>query len=262
MNVGKIVSNSVKYPFRNIKKLPILFILFILAAIIPIGMIFDNRYVTIFGGVAFLLFLLIAPGYLFSMVDIGLNESSAMPSLNFAKNIYDSIRLLVLRIAYMIVPALVFFIAFSIFGSSVMGMLTELKIHNFIFSFILIVLVVLIVYIIFEILLFFAKARLAYLNSLSEALKMHKVVGDIRKIGVFNIIKWIIFMAILMIVVSFVSSWIIAIPYVGILIYICIVIPTLESIGNYSLGLLYSNIVDDNDLGKFEREIESLKYLN
>ncbi|WP_298522791.1 DUF4013 domain-containing protein [uncultured Methanobrevibacter sp.] len=262
MNVGKIVSNSVKYPFRNIKKLPILFILFILAAIIPIGMIFDNRYVTIFGGVAFLLFLLIAPGYLFSMVDIGLNESSAMPSLNFAKNIYDSIRLLVLRIAYMIVPALVFFIAFSIFGSSVMGMLAELKIHNFIFSFILIVLVVLIVYIIFEILLFFAKARLAYLNSLTEALKMHKVVGDIRKIGVVNILKWIIFMAILMIVVSFISSWIIAIPYVGILIYICIVIPTLESIGNYSLGLLYSNIVDDNDLGKFEREIESLKYLN
>lgn len=262
MNVGKIVSNSVKYPFRNIKKLPILFILFILAAIIPIGMIFDNRYLTIFGGVAFLIFLLIAPGYLFSMVDIGLNESSAMPSLNFARNIYDSIRLLVLRIVYMIVPALVFFIAFSIFGGSIMGMLTELKIHNFIFSFILIVLVVLIVYILFEILLFFAKARLAYLNSLTEALKMHKVVGDIRKIGVFNIIKWIIFMAILMIVVSFVSSWIIAIPYVGLLIYICVVIPTLESIGNYSLGLLYSNIVDDNDLGKFEREIDSLKYLN
>ena len=33
-----------------------------------------------------------------------------------------------------------------------------------------------------------------------------------------------------------------AIPYVGFLIYICIVIPTIESIGNYSLGLLYSNI--------------------
>ena len=66
MDVGKIVSSSLKYPFRNIKKLPILFILFISAAIIPIGMLFDNRYITIFGVIAFFLFILIAPGYLFS----------------------------------------------------------------------------------------------------------------------------------------------------------------------------------------------------
>lgn len=262
MNVGKIVSNSVKYPFRNIKKLPILFALFIFAAIIPIGMIFDNRYITIFGVIAFFLFLLIAPGYLFSMVNIGLNESAVMPSLSFARNIYDSIRLLVLRLVYMIVPALAFFIFMSTVGMSGVDMLANFNIQGFFITFILIGLVLLIIYILFEVLLFFAKARLAYLNSLTEALKMHKVIGDIRKIGVFNIIKWLIFMAVLMIVVSFVSSWIMAIPYVGFLIYICIVIPTLESIGNYSLGLLYSNIVDDNDMVKFEKEVEMLKYLN
>ena len=262
MNVGKIVSNSVKYPFRNIKKLPILFALFIFAAIIPIGMIFDNRYVTIFGVIAFFLFLLIAPGYLFSMVNIGLNESAVMPSLSFARNIYDSIRLLVLRIVYMIVPALAFFIFMSTVGMSGIDMLTHFNLQGFFITFFLIGLLILIIYILFEVLLFFAKARLAYLNSLTEALKMHKVVGDIRKIGVFNIIKWLIFMAVLMIVVSFVSSWIMAIPYVGFLIYICVVIPTLESIGNYSLGLLYSNIVEDNDMVKFEKEVEMLKYLN
>ena len=123
--------------------------------------------------------------------------------------------------------------------------------------------IVLIVYILFEVLLFFAKARLAYLNSLSESLKMHKVIKDIRNIGVGNIIKWLIFMAILMIVASVVSSWVIAIPYVGFIIYLGIVIPILESIGNYSLGLLYSNIADkEDDLDKLEREIEVIKYLN
>jgi hypothetical protein len=50
-------------------------------------------------------------------------------------------------------------------------------------------------------------------------------------------------MAVLMVVISVVSSAVLVIPYVGFLIYICIVIPIIESIGNYSLGMLYSNIV-------------------
>ena len=120
-----------------------------------------------------------------------------------------------------------------------------------------------IAYLIFEFLLFFAKARLAYLNSLPEALKVHKVITDIKNIGIINIIIWLIVMVILMSVISFVSSFVVAIPYIGFLIYLCIVIPIMESIGNYSLGLLYSNIVEnDDDLNKIEMEIEMLKYSN
>jgi len=260
MDVGKIVSNSVKYPFRNIKKLPILFILFILAAIVPIGMISDIRYVTTFGVIAFFIFILITPGYLFSFIKIGVHESSVMPSLSFTKNIYDTVRLFVLRVVYMIVPALVFFIVFSTLGTSSIGMLQNLDVRSFILTAGLSLIIVLITYILFEILLFFAKARLAYLNSLTEALNMYKVVLDIRRIGVFNILKWLVFMAILLIAVSFISSWILAIPYVGFLIYIGIVIPTLESIGNYSLGLLYSNIDDDRScLVKSENGISRFK---
>lgn len=262
LNLGNIISNSLKYPFRNFKKLPILFILFILAAIVPVGMIFDNRYVTVFGLIAFFVFILIVPGYLFSMVKIGLNESSMFPSVSFGKNIYDTLRLLFLRIVYMIVPALVFFILWYTLGMSGFDMLFDLKIHSFLLTLGLIFVIVLITYIIFEVLLFFAKARLAYLNSLPEALNMYKVCLDIKKIGIVNIIKWLVFMAVLMIAVSFISSLVMLIPYVGFLVYICIVIPILESIGNYSLGLLYSNIADDGSLDKFEREIQLFKYFN
>lgn len=261
MDVGKIISNSFKYPFRNIKKLPILFILFILVAIIPIGIIFDNRYVTVFGVIAFFAFILIVPGYLFSIVNIGLNESSMFPSLNFGKNIYDTLRLLVLRIAYMIVPAVVFFIVWSTMGVSGIDMLYDLKVHSFLLTVILGFIIVLIAYAVFEVLLFFAKARLAYLNSLSEALKVHKVIDDIRTIGVVNIVKWLIFMAALLIVFSFISSWVMLIPYVGFIVYLVIVIPILESIGNYSLGLLYSNIAEkENGFDQFEKELDYLKY--
>lgn len=263
MDVGKIVSNSLKYPFRNIKKLPILFVLFVLVALIPIGMVLDNRYILICGFIAFFIFILFVPGYLFSMVRIGIHESSVFPSLTFGNTIYDSIRLWVLRMAYMIVPALVFFISLSTVGMSSLNMLYEFKIPSFILAFGMVLLLVLVVYIIFEVLLFFAKARLAYLDSLTEALKINRVLSDIRNIGIFNIIKWLIIMAILMIVVSVVSSWIIAIPYVGLLIYIGVVLPILESIGNYSLGLLYSNIArNSNDLSRIERELNELNKLN
>lgn len=262
MDVSKIVSNSVKYPFRNLKKLPIIFILFILIAITPIGMIYDNRYIQICGVVAFFVFILIVPGYLLSIVKIGLNESSVFPSISFGKNIFDTFRLLALRIVYMIVPVAVFFILLYTLGISSMGQLFNLKVLDFLFSIGLIFVIALITYLLFEFLLFFAKARLAYFNSLSEALKIHKVVADIRNIGIVKIIEWVIIMAILLIVISFVSSWIIAIPYVGFLIYICIIVPILESIGNYSLGLLYSNIAEnEDDLDKLEREIGELKYL-
>ena len=263
MNIGKIISNSIKYPFRNIKKLPILFGLFILVALIPIAAISENKYVLALGIIAFFAFILIVPGYLLSIVSFGLNESSMFPSLNFTKNVYNTIRLLILRIVYMLVPTVVFFIVLSTVGSFSADMLFNLRIISFLLSLGLILFIILITYLIFEFLLFFAKARLAYLDSLSEALKINKVVEDIRNIGVVNIIKWLIVMAILVIVVSVISSWVTMIPYVGFLIYIGILIPILESIGNYSLGLLYSNIAEKEDkLDTFEREIELFKYFN
>lgn len=263
MDLTRIVSNSIKYPFRNLKKLPIICILFILIAIIPIGMVSDNNYIVSIGVIAFFIFVLIVPGYFLSVVKLGSSQSAMLPSFNLVNNIYDSIRMVVLRIVYMIVPVAVFFIVLTVFGSSSREMLFNFRIPEFLATVGLVFVLILITYIVFECLLFFAKARLAYFNSLFEALKINRVIRDIRNIGVINIIKWLVVMAILFNVVTFVTSFVIAIPYVGFLIYICIVIPILESIANYSLGLLYSNIAknyDDLEFKQFEKEIESIKY--
>lgn len=261
MDVGRIVSNSFKYPFRNIAKLPILFVLFILMAITPIGMLMDNNYVVLFGVIGFFAFILIVPGYLLSIVRLGSIESSLFPSFNLVSTIYDSIRVLCLRIVYMLVPAIVFFIVLATLGPASVDLLFNLQIHTFLATLGLIVLLILVTYVVFEFLLFFAKARMAYFNSLQEALKIHKVISDIRNIGFFKIIEWMIVMAILIGVISFVSSFVMSIPYVGFLIYMGIVIPFVESIGNYSLGLIYSNIAEnEDDLDMLEREIKLLKY--
>ncbi|MBR0271702.1 MAG: DUF4013 domain-containing protein [Methanobrevibacter sp.] len=242
MDLARLVSNSFKYPFRNIKKLPVICILFILIAIIPIGMISDNNYITAIGVIAFFLFIMLVPGYFLSIVKLGSNQSAMLPSFNIINNIYDSVRVLLLRIVYMIVPAAVFYIALTTLGPASRDLLFNFRIPEFLATVGLVLVLLLIVYLVFEFLLFFAKARLAYLNSLKEALKINEVIGDIRNIGIVNIIKWLIVMAILLNVITFVTSFVISIPYVGFLIYICIVIPVIESIANYSLGLLYSNI--------------------
>ena len=129
MDLTKIVSNSFKYPFRNIAKLPIICILFVLIAIIPIGMIADNNYITLIGVIAFFLFILIVPGYFLSIVKLGSNQSAMLPSLNLVNNIYDSIRVVFLRIVYMIVPVVVFFIALTIFGPTSRELLFNLRVH-------------------------------------------------------------------------------------------------------------------------------------
>ena len=72
-------------------------------------------------------------------------------------------------------------------GVSSMEMLYDINIGSFFLSVILIFIIVIVTYLIFEFLLFFAKARMAYLNSLSEALKIHKVIIDIKNIGIINI---------------------------------------------------------------------------
>jgi hypothetical protein len=246
VDLTKIVANSFKYPFRNIAKLPIICILFVLISIVPFGMIFDNRYIVLIGAIAFFAFILIVPGYLLSIVRKGSIGSSAMPSLSLVDNLYDSIKVIALRAVYMIVPTAVFLIFLSTLGPASIDMLFNLKILEFLATFGLTILLILVTYIVFEFLLFFAKARLAYFNSLSEALKINRVISDIRNIGFFTIIKWIIIMAILINVISFVTSFVMSIPYVGFLIYIGVVIPIIESIGNYSLGLLYSNIAKNN----------------
>ena len=259
MDLLKIVSNSFKYPFRSIKKMLVICLFFILIAIIPIGMMIDNDYVLAIGVVAFFLFILFVPGYFLSIVRMGSAQSAMLPSFNLVDNIYDSIKVIFLRMVYMIVPATTFLIAFKILSSTSRDLIYNYKIIEFILTLNVSLFLIIIIYLIFEFLLFFAKARLAYFNSLSEALKVNKVIGDINRIGIFTIIKWLIVMAILLIAVGFVSSFVMSIPYVGFLIYVVVVIPVLESIANYSLGLLYSNIAKSYDDNRF-RNIESRKY--
>lgn len=267
MDIGKIISNSFKCPFKNLKQLAVLCILFVLPFVLPVGFMVDQQIVKILGIIAIIVFALFLPGYLLSVVRSGTMESPGIPILK-PRNIIDTFKLIVLRIVYMIIPVLVFVIFALGFGSLSIDAISKFNFSSIISYFVIAAVIGLIVYVIFALLLIIAKARLAYTNSLVEALKIHKVVKDIRNIGLAKTIAWYLVIAILLGVISnilFIALMLV--PFaVGIVIYVVIVIPIICIIYYYSLGLLYSNISeekisdDDIDLEKFEKEIQRLKY--
>ena len=267
MKFGKIILNSFKYPFINLKGLLFVCFLFALNLIFSFGIYLKNEYVMVLGLISTMIVCFILPGYLLSVIKRGCEESSESPKFDIKKNFIDTLNLIVLSIVYDIIPWLIIFVLFMSLGihfftgffNSPANGLNVLFIH---FGIILILAVI--VMIIFAIFKYIATARLAYYDSLTEALSFKKVFNDIKQIGILKIIGLIILMMILFAIVHGVSIFILSISFVGILLSSCILAPIVSLIFSYSLGLLYSNNSHDygeiEDLDQFEKEIEYLKY--
>lgn len=266
MNLSQIISGSFKYPFNDFKNLILVCILFILPAIFPLGILMNQYVVKIIGLITFFIFILILPGYLVSVIKMGTIVSSEIPALSL-KNIVNTFKLLVLRIVYMIIPAIVSIVLLFVLGFSSIGFISDFNLGGILLSIPLVLGICLIVWIIFKLLLIIAKARLAYYDSLKEALKINKVIRDIKNIGLGRTIGWAIILVVLFGIFSFALMLIlISIHYAAILIYAFVFLPIYFLINYYSLGLLYSNVTEERndpdyfDFDEFEKEIQKLKY--
>lgn len=275
MEVTNIISNSFKYPFKDLKNLGFVCLLFVLLLIFPAGILIKNSITMLIGAVCLLLFILITSGYKILVIKSGINQKCNIPPIKVGKSIINTLKLLVLHICYITIPSVIAF-TIMLFSTGLLDYpITILKStfnYNFILTFELIlgflnaiwiiILVTLLVSFIFSLLSYIAKARLANSNSLIEALKIHKVIMDIKEIGFFKFIGWYIVISILLAIVSMVASFVLFVPYIGFILYICIVLPVIYLIYNHSLGLLYSDFSNDadDDLEQFERELQYLKY--
>lgn len=262
MDFGNIISNSFRYPFKDLKHLGFVFLLFLLTVILPIGVIINNEITRVIGVIALLVFVLVAPGYMMRVVNAGVRGSLEIPSINLRSSVVNTFKLLVLHICYITIPSIVVFLILSLITglwnfsavSSSIGAVTT----TFIWT--------VLMYCIFSIVSFIAKARLAKYGSLVEALKLKKVLKDIREIGISRFICWFLVMIVLIEIIKTIAILVMFIPYVGFIFYFVIVAPIITLVFYYSLGLLYSNSDDWDksgdwaDFEKFEKEIEYLKY--
>ena len=277
MEFGNIISNSFKYPFKDLKNLGFVCLLFVLLLILPVGIFINNSITMIIGAVCLLIFILITPGYQILIIKSGVNQSGNIPSIKVGRSIINTFKLLILHICYVAIPSIIA-VVILLFATGLlnypMAIFDSISDLNFNFTFELIFgffnaiwitfIVTYIVRLIFSLISYIAKARLANSNSLVESLKIHKVLSDIKKIGFLKFIGWCIVMGILLAIIAMVAFFVVFIPYAGIIIYLCVVVPIIYLIYNYSLGLLYSDLSQDDetddDLDKFERELQYLKY--
>lgn len=276
MNFGDIISNSFKYPFKDLKHLGFFCFLFVLLLILPAGIfIFKNQITIIFGIVGLLIFILIMPGYRILVIKSGIEQSGNIPSIKVKRSIINTLKLLVINISYIALPTLVAAIimlfatglldypVMILNGASDLNMTLTLNLLSGLFNAIWTTLIVVaIVRAVFTLLTFIARARLANSKSLIEALKIHEVIRDIKKIGFLKFIGWYFVMGILISLISMIGLLVLFIPYVGFILFVCILLPAIYLIYDYSLGLLYSDLRDENDddLDKFEKELRYLKY--
>lgn len=278
LDLGNIISNSFKYPFKDLKHLAFVFLLFVLTIVLPIGLAIENEITIAIGVIALLVFILTIPGYRILVIKSGIGESQKIPTIKIGRSIINTFKLLILHICYITIPAIIVFVLMSfVTGLFVFPMDIIDSLFNFTFTFKLVndfigailttFIAVMIVMWVFSLLSYIAKARMANSNSLIEALKIHKVIKDIGQIGIARFLGWYFVMLILIGFVGIITFPIMSIAYVGFIVYICIVIPVLLLIHNYSVGLLYSNVMsnetkDDEefDFEKFEKEIEYIKY--
>lgn len=278
MNFGNIILNSFKFPFKDLKHLGFVYLLFLILLILPAGVYIGNSIAMLIGVVGSLIFILIAPGYGILVIKSGINQYSEVPSIKIGRSIINTLKLLILHICYIVIPSTIAFLLvlfatnllnypFAIFESTLnLNLNFTLDLVSGFFNAIgIIIIVTLIVRLIFSLLSYIAKARLSKTNSLIEALKIHRVVLDIKKIGFLKFIGWCIVMAILLVIFGIIAFFVLFIHYIGLIVYLCVMLPIIYVIYNHSLGLLYSDLSDDEnsedmDLDNFEREIEYLKY--
>ena len=261
MSLSEIFSDSLKYPFSDVKTFLIIGVLCILANIG--GIINSYGYAFGFGGIISLIVNIVIIGYMITVVAKSINKDDALPELDFGKNIILGIKSYIVSFVYLIIPAIIViilaFIAIGPLASSIMSnnmaqvaitsgnatmfiqQIPAETLSTSLASMGIVVIIAIILAIIFGIFAIIGLCRLAKSESIGDALSFGKVWEDIRNIGILKIIGYLILLWILLFLISIVIGIISIIPFVGAIIAALILYPYMTFLIYRSLGLLYSD---------------------
>ena len=237
MGVGDIIGDALVYPFNNIKALLIFVVLGIIGALIAgasfvsvIGAFstkgigaFALSGLSIVGVIVFILIVFLIEGYALDIVKYGIERRQDGPGIDFARQIGNAVKLIVVDVVYYIVPAIIIFIL-------------GLFLRDWILSLISIILLI-----IFALANFMAKCRLAKTDDLGDALAIGEAIGDISRVGFIKILAT----AIVIIIIFFIILFIVGIinnfsSTVGSILF-GFAIAYFVFFYNRAIGLLYSD---------------------
>ncbi|WP_458402608.1 DUF4013 domain-containing protein [Methanobrevibacter sp.] len=236
MNVVDIISDSIRYPFSDITKFLIVAVIALLAGLSslsePLGI--NNFFLVMIFAIISIIFSLILSGYGLDVIRNGIVGSDEIPAVDFMKNLIDGIKVLIISLVYFLIPIIISLIVFMFFGVIGTGL------NHIGAATIVAVVIAVIAFIAFAIFEIIAIARFAKTGEFGDAFALGEVIEDVRRIGIGNIILFLIIFFVIAIIVLIVSVFIALIPFIGIVIAQLLVGGFIELFYNRGIGLLYS----------------------
>ncbi len=237
MNIGEIISDSLSYPFQNMKALLVYAILGIIGGIVGGASLlsvagslsstgFNSSVFAGAGAVGFIVMIivfLLIDGYGLDIIKFGIERRTEGPSVDFGRQVMNAIKLIVVGIVYYIIPAIIMLIAGLIFKNGILFIIGV------------------IVFIVFALAQFMAKCRLAKSDSLGDALAIGEAFGDISRVGVGKLIGTVIVIAIVSGIISLIVTFLSFIPIIGGII-LGLASVYIVFFYNRAIGLLYSDV--------------------
>lgn len=238
MSLGEIFSDAIKYPFSDVKAFLIVGVIALLSGITSIALSFnvDNTSAVLLLSVIGIIFAVILTGYGVDVIKGGIEHSEAIPEIDLMKNLVTGIKAIIIEIVYFLIPIIIIFVLGMITGA-IGASLNHIAAATGITVVIGIILVI--VFAIFETV---AIARFADTGDMGAALSIGEVIEDVKKIGILQIIAFVILALIIMIIAMVIAGFIGMIPFVGIIIGTLLIGAFVALFYNRALGLLYSQI--------------------
>lgn len=268
MEFGEIFSNALKYPISDFKKLLIVGVVFLLSSLTSLLAQFGFRNATfsLIWAIVSIVISILLVGYGLSVLKIGIDLEDEIPGFDWAKNLVDGIKCVVVSFVYFIIPAIVtsavaFALGFGpltkiftqenlvVFASGNSTQVNALmasippEVWSGLGTAILATTAVgILLFIIFGIFAEIGVCRLAKYDSLGEAFRFGEIWGDIKEIGILKVLGFLIVLSIIASIIGVVIGLISIIPILGIIIGSLVGSSFLLLFSNRAVGLLYSEI--------------------
>ena len=236
MDFRDIFSDALTFPFNNIVSFILFIVLGIIAGIavggalagVAFGMSSNNILAVLGSGfvgfvIALIVFLIIS-GYQLDIIKSGIQRIPNGPGIDPVRQLFNGLKLFVISIVYYIIP----FIIVSVLSIFLRDWLM------LVLSFIL--------YVVFALAQFMAQCRLAKTEDLGYALSIGEAIGDISKVGILNLLIFVVISILIVFLLVFIAALIARWnSYVGGVILGIVGVYIIFFIGR-ATGLLYSNV--------------------
>jgi hypothetical protein len=237
MEIGEIVSDAIKYPSSNWKKVIILGIFFILSIII-IGIFF-------------------VAGYFLRIIKSTIAGYDELPEFDdWGSMFVDGLKVFVVSIIYMIIPIIVIGVGIVASIASLGATSTSTYTDPTAFLAVLGVtgIIGVILVILFGIITYIAIANMALYDEIGAAFRFGEILDKIKMIGWGKYIVWYIVMWIVGIIGGLIAGILNIIPLIGTIIALLVVYPYIEMVFARSIALIFAS---NEEAQEAETETES-----